>query len=115
MTDSPGSRSDALERLRRFVKMMDTKPLKRDDVIYSIHTGTEWAAEIRLSDIRAAVSERGKLVPVAWAVVDKKSRLIQKTYMTYGDASWGVAEMRGKSEMVPLYGEQSTIPAERPG
>ena len=47
----------ALEPLARFVAAFDAKPIRGiDDVLYGIHGGSEHEAEIRLSDLRKAVS-----------------------------------------------------------
>lgn len=53
--DEPAERAAVPEGLRRFVAMIEAKPLRGSDpdVIYAIHTGTEYAAEIRLSDLKA--------------------------------------------------------------
>lgn len=48
---------EAAGRIERYVAMRDAKPLNNlDDLIHGIHTGTEWAAELRLSDLRASLS-----------------------------------------------------------
>jgi hypothetical protein len=49
----PAGAGEAVERVRHFVAMLDAKPLRGiDDEFYNIHTGTEWAASLRLSDLR---------------------------------------------------------------
>jgi hypothetical protein len=46
---------EALGPFAKFVERFDAMPIrKQDDVLYGIHTGTEWEAEIRLSDLRKA-------------------------------------------------------------
>lgn len=45
----------ALEPFAHFANQWEAQPLGRyDDEIYSIHTGTEWEASIRLSDLQKA-------------------------------------------------------------
>lgn len=47
----------AMARLKHYVDMRAAKPLQHlDDAVHSIHMGTEWEAELRLSDLRALVS-----------------------------------------------------------
>lgn len=49
---------DEIERVRRYLAMRDEKPLRQmDDVINAIHTGTDWEAELRLSDLRRLLAE----------------------------------------------------------
>jgi hypothetical protein len=46
----------ALDRVRRYVEMRDQKPFSGlSDLIHGIHTGTEWEAELMLSDLRVIV------------------------------------------------------------
>lgn len=46
-----------VEAIRHYVAMRDAKPLRQlDDVIHSVHAGTEWEAELRLSDLRLAAT-----------------------------------------------------------
>lgn len=56
--ETKAQRDAALRALRpfaRFAEQWDRQPLSRiDDNFYSIHTGTEYEAELRLSDCRAA-------------------------------------------------------------
>lgn len=59
----------ALEPFALFAKKWDEKPIRGlDDVIYGIHAGTEWAAELRLSDCHNAgavlTGEAGRGRPV---------------------------------------------------
>jgi hypothetical protein len=45
--------------LRRYVECRAKLPIRgMDDVIHAIHTGTEYEAELRLSDLRAVISVR---------------------------------------------------------
>lgn len=49
----------AIKRVRRYVQMRDEKPLRQwDDSIHSIHMGTEWAADLRLSDLRELIDAK---------------------------------------------------------
>lgn len=42
-----------LDAIRHYIAMRDAKPFRQmDDVIHSVHIGTEWEAELRLSDLR---------------------------------------------------------------
>lgn len=46
-----------VEAIRHYVAMRDAKPLRQSgDVIHSVHAGTEWEAELRLSDLRLAAT-----------------------------------------------------------
>lgn len=47
----------ALARLRRYVEVRTTaKPIAGlCDTVHGVHTGTEWEAEVRLSDLAAVV------------------------------------------------------------
>lgn len=46
----------AADRIRHYVTMRDEKPFRQlDDVIHAIHTGSQWEAELLLSDIRAVL------------------------------------------------------------
>ena len=68
MTHSPEELRDLLakatptERVARYVQMRDEKPLRnQDDLITRLHTGTEWEAELTLSDLRALLDEHDRL------------------------------------------------------
>jgi hypothetical protein len=43
---------EAANRVQHFLDMLEAKPIKLADEFYSIHVGTEWEAEMRLSDLR---------------------------------------------------------------
>jgi hypothetical protein len=48
----------ASDRVRRYVAMRIEKPIgKLDDEIHGVHVGTEWEAELRLSDLRGLLAE----------------------------------------------------------
>lgn len=48
------SEQTSLDAIRHYVAMRDARPMNGlDDAIHCIHTGTEFAAELRLSDLRA--------------------------------------------------------------
>lgn len=44
---------DAARPLAHFIRQFDRNPIRTADAFYGIHTGTEWEAELRLSDLRA--------------------------------------------------------------
>lgn len=49
--------AEALARVRRYVAMRDAQSLGRtDDQVHGIHVGTEWEAELSLSDLRAVLA-----------------------------------------------------------
>jgi hypothetical protein len=51
---TPEGLAERLERIQRYVAMRKAKPLRQmDDTIHGIHFGTEWGAELRLSDLAA--------------------------------------------------------------
>ena len=51
------AKSEACQRLLRYVEMRTAKPMNQlGDVVHGIHTGTEWEAELRLSDMRQVCS-----------------------------------------------------------
>lgn len=51
-------KSEALQRVQRYVEMRNAKPiLGLGDTIHAIHIGTEWAAEITLSDLEQVLRE----------------------------------------------------------
>jgi hypothetical protein len=44
----------AAEPIKHYIAMREAKPLRQmDDSIHGIHIGTEWAAELKLSSLRA--------------------------------------------------------------
>ncbi len=43
----------ALEPVAKFIEAFDRKPIKMHDEFYGIHTGTEFEASLKLSDLRA--------------------------------------------------------------
>jgi hypothetical protein len=46
---------EALAPFAKFAELWEAKPLSgMDDIIYRIHAGTEWDAELRLSDCQKA-------------------------------------------------------------
>lgn len=48
--------ANAIERIRDYVQIREEYQLRGlGDVIHGIHTGTEWEAEVRLSDLRALI------------------------------------------------------------
>ena len=53
----------ALERIRRYVAMRAEMPLRNmDDSIHGVHTGTQWEAELRLSDVAALLDTNAALL-----------------------------------------------------
>ena len=53
---------ESLHRIKRYIQMRDEKPIKHShDIINGVHAGTEWEAELRLSDIRNVIHEIEKL------------------------------------------------------
>jgi hypothetical protein len=44
----------ALESVAKFIEAYDKMPVKMHDEFYGIHTGTEWEASLRLSELRKA-------------------------------------------------------------
>lgn len=67
---------EAVERVTRYVAMRDAKPLRnQDDTIHGIHTGTEWAGEINLSDVRHLLSELSRLQAERDKAVEANERL----------------------------------------
>lgn len=49
--------NESLAAVRRYVEMRDAQPLKGlDETIHAIHTGTDFAAELRLPDLRAVLA-----------------------------------------------------------
>lgn len=59
-----------VEGVRRYLAARDAKPMRGTDaeVIHAIHVGTEWEAELRVSDLRALAQQP--------AAVDGARRLI---------------------------------------
>ena len=54
------SEPESVTRLRRYVEMTHAKPLRHStDRIHGIHTGTQWEAELRLSDLEAVLKMIG--------------------------------------------------------
>jgi hypothetical protein len=54
--------AEAVGRVRRYVEMRAAKPLRGvGECIHGVHTGTEWEAELLLSDLRALLAERDRL------------------------------------------------------
>lgn len=54
---------NAQERIKHFLKMWDAKPLYgRADSIYGFHVGTEWEAELTITDLREAVTLNAELL-----------------------------------------------------
>lgn len=63
---------NALSRLQRYIAMRASKPLRQsDDVIHGIYTGTEWEADLLLSDLQAAVAELADARAVLAAVAPR--------------------------------------------
>ena len=53
MTNSPTKTTQAIVRIRHYLAMRGAKPIRHaSDIIHGIHTGTQWEAEILLSDLR---------------------------------------------------------------
>jgi hypothetical protein len=53
---------ESLHRIKRYIQMRDEKPIKHShDIINGVQAGTEWEAELRLSDIRNVIHEIEKL------------------------------------------------------
>jgi hypothetical protein len=51
-----------LARVAHYVAMRDAAPLRQvGDSVHGIHTGTQWEAELRLSDLRVVVAEIARL------------------------------------------------------
>ena len=49
--------TDAIAAIRRYVEMRQAQPLKGlGDSVHSIHSGTEYEAELRFSDLEAVVA-----------------------------------------------------------
>ena len=49
--------NEALSRIKRYVQMLHDKPLSQmGDVVHGVHTGTEWEAELRISDLREVLN-----------------------------------------------------------
>lgn len=48
---------DALARIKRYLAMRDAKPVRAStDTIHGIHCGTQWEADLLLSDLRVVVA-----------------------------------------------------------
>jgi hypothetical protein len=48
---------EAVGRVRRYVQMRREKPLRQvGEPIHGVHGGTEWEAELRLSDVAALLA-----------------------------------------------------------
>ena len=59
MSDATDITDGAVGRVRRYVEMRAAKPLRGvGECIHRVHTGTEWEAELLLSDLRALLAER---------------------------------------------------------
>ena len=70
MTDSR-SQPKGVEALAQYVAMRNRQPLKGlDDTVHAIHTGTEFAAELRFSDLVEAVNSHAALVKALEVVRD---------------------------------------------
>lgn len=49
--------NESLSRITRYAQMLHDKPLSQmGDVVHGIHTGTEWEAELRISDLREVLN-----------------------------------------------------------
>lgn len=49
--------NESLSRITRYAQMLLYKPISQmGDVVHGIHTGTEWEAELRISDLREILS-----------------------------------------------------------
>ena len=59
ITATPPSAPVGVEGVRRYLAARDAKPIRGmdPDVIHAIHTGTEWEAELRMSDLRALAQQ----------------------------------------------------------
>lgn len=56
-TTQPEGLSAAIERLERYVKIRDEKPIRnQDDEIHGVHVGTEWEGTLQLSDLRLVLA-----------------------------------------------------------
>lgn len=62
----------ATHRVARYVEMTAAKPLRGADrdLLHCIHTGTEWEAELRLSDIAALMARAEELETIEAALSD---------------------------------------------
>lgn len=63
MSRAQGVSETPLKNLQRYVDMRRAKPLGNvdDERIHGIHVGTEWEAELLMSDIRSALTEINQL------------------------------------------------------
>lgn len=57
MTPTNDAPERGMDRIMRYVAMREAMPMRQSgDVIHAIHAGTEWEAELRLSDLAALAS-----------------------------------------------------------
>jgi hypothetical protein len=79
----PHSYKASIERIARYLRMREEKPLRGIDAdrVHCIHTGTEWEAELRLSDLRALLqSLSGPSQQVIEAVMDIVRRHVHSSH-----------------------------------
>jgi hypothetical protein len=71
MTGVNHTSAGSIDAVRHYLRMRERQPLKGlDDTIHAIHTGTEYAAELRLSDLRAAFGDAAQSPLTRQALID---------------------------------------------
>ena len=82
--------NESLSRIKRYVQMLHDKPLsQRGDVLHGIHTGTEWEAELRISDLREVLNLIEELKDsLQWMVENDETNEGDEPIEDRGGRSW---------------------------
>lgn len=50
--------TEAIARIKHYLAMRDAQPMRQSgDIVHGIHSGTQWEADLLLSDIRLVMKE----------------------------------------------------------
>jgi hypothetical protein len=95
----------ALAPFAHFARQFARKPLSgMDDAIYGIHTGTEWAAELRRSDCQRAADLLGVIEQTLSPAVQSHQRVpdgaVARTNVALRAAGWDLTDAHGAAEVL---------------
>jgi hypothetical protein len=97
--------SKAIERVARYVAMRDAKPLRHaDDIIHAIHTGSEWEAELTLSDLREITAPdktaTGLIAQIAAIKTEDEEIADQSSYFHSDSTDWAAGRAEAFDDFI---------------